>query len=111
MEKGKRLRRWERFSVSIRTKITFVLDGEVCCLFGEASDLSQGGLSLFIPRILEEGISLAMELSLPYQSKPMSIRGVIRNRDRFTYGIEFLRATAYQQHTIATLCKALQLLQ
>jgi hypothetical protein len=104
-------RRWERYQVKIRTKITLNAKGETLCFHGEASDVSQGGLRLFMPRDLESGIIVLLEFSLPYNSRAMAIRGLIRNRSGFSYGIEFLHPTVYQQETLTQLCKTLQLLQ
>jgi len=36
---------------------------------------------------------------------------VIRNRDSFTYGVEFVAVTIDQQQTIVRVCKTLELLQ
>lgn len=104
-------RRWERFAVKIRTKITLNQQGETQSFFGEASDVSQGGLRLFMPREIETGVIVLMELSLPYNSQPLAVRGLIRNRSGFNYGVEFTNATKFQQDTIAQSCKALQLMQ
>jgi len=104
-------RRWERYQVKIRTKITLNTNGETLCFYGEASDVSQGGLRLFMPRDLEPGIIVLMEFSLPYNSRVMAIRGLVRNRGGFSYGVEFMKPTAYQRDTITQLCKTLQLLQ
>jgi len=105
------LRRWERYQVKIRTRITLNLNGDTLSFSGEASDVSQGGLSLFIPRELEPGTALRMEFSLPYTSRAMVIRGIVRSRHEFTYGVEFIGATQHQQQTIAQVCKTLQILQ
>ena len=104
-------RRWERYQVKIRTKITVNTNGETLCFHGEASDVSQGGLRLFMPRDLEPGIIVLMEFSLPYNSRVMAIRGLVRNRSGFSYGVEFMNPTAYQRDTITQLCKTLQLLE
>ncbi len=104
-------RRWERYPVKIRTKITINQNGKSSLLHGEASDVSRGGLKLFIPRDLEPGFIVLMELSLPYHSQVMAIRGILRNRHGFNYGIEFVNPTQQEQDTIAKSCKALQLMQ
>ncbi len=104
-------RRWERHPVNIRIKITLSLNGESSCFHGEASDVSQGGLRLFMPRPLDPGVIILMEFSLPYNSRAMAIRGLIRNRSGFSYGVEFMNPTVYQRETISQLCKTLQLLQ
>jgi hypothetical protein len=104
-------RRWERYQVKIRIKITLNANGETVSFHGEASDVSQGGLRLFMPRDLEPGIIVLLEFSLPYNSRVMTIRGLLRNRSGFSYGVEFMNPTAYQRDTITQLCKTLQLLQ
>ncbi|MGO8797011.1 MAG: PilZ domain-containing protein [Candidatus Sulfotelmatobacter sp.] len=104
-------RRWERYAIKIRTKITISRSGKSWSIYGEATDVSRGGLKLFIPRDLESGFTILMELSLPYQSQQMAIRGILRNRSGFSYGIEFVNPTPYEQDTIAKCCKALRLMQ
>jgi len=111
MERAQSQRRWERYDVTVRTKITWSLNGEAQSISGEASDVSQGGLRMFIPRDLSLGVTLLLEFSLPYNSRVMAIRGVIRGRHGFTYGIEFISPSDYQQRAIAQLCKTLQLLR
>ncbi len=103
-------RRWERYQVKIRTKVTLNKNGETSSFYGEASDVSQGGLRLFMPRDLEPGIIVLLEFPLPYNSRVMAIRGLVRNRSGFSYGVEFMRPTVYQQETMIQLCKTLQLL-
>jgi c-di-GMP-binding flagellar brake protein YcgR len=107
----KEQRRWERYPVKIRTKITINSNGETSSFYGEATDVSRGGLKLFMPRDVAASIVLLLELALPYNSRPMAIRGIIRNRTGFSYGIEFIRISKYEQETIAQACKTLQLLK
>ena len=102
-------RRWERYQVKIRTKVTLNKEGETSSFHGEASDVSQGGLRLFLPRELDPGIIVLLEFPLPYNSRVMAIRGLVRNRSGFSYGIEFMHPTVYQQETMIQLCKTLQL--
>lgn len=97
--------------MKIRTKVTVNQKGETQSFFGEANDVSQGGLRLFMPREMETGVIVLLELSLPYNSQVLALRGLIRNRSGFSYGIEFINATRFQQDTIAQSCKALQLMQ
>lgn len=112
MEKSRpQQRRWERYAVKIRTKITVNQNGQTQSFYGEANDVSQGGLRLFMPREVETGIILLLELSLPYNSQVLAVRGLIRNRSGFSYGVEFLNTTKHEQDTISQSCKALQLMQ
>ena len=47
---------------------------------------------------------------MPYNTMQLVVRGVIRNRDGFTHGVEFLNPTDQQQQLIERTCKIFQLL-
>jgi len=104
-------RRWERYPVNLRTKITINCGGETSSFFGEATDLSHGGLKLFMPRDVAAGIIVLVELAFPYNARSVALRGMIRNRAGFSYGIEFIRINKHEQEIIDLTCKALQLLK
>ncbi len=104
-------RRWERHDVTIAVTVTTVVNGERSSFGGQACDISKGGLRLFLTRTIEPGTSLQMEFALPYDSTGLVIRGVVRNRNGFTHGIEFIRPTAYQQQMIERTCSVLALLR
>ena len=103
-------RRWLRHDVTIPVQITMLVNGETHSLSGQASDISKGGLRLFLTRAIEPGTSLKMEFVLPYSSSALMIRGLVRNRNRFTHGIEFIQPTPYQRQMIERTCKVFGLL-
>jgi len=104
-------RRWERLSVVIPVNITVFLNSERFTLRGEASDISRGGMRLFLTREFESGTSLILEFLVPYNTMEFVVRGIIRNRHGFTYGVEFLNPTVYQQQMIERTCKVFKLLR
>ena len=104
-------RRWERHNVSISVNVTTFLNNQQHNLRGEACDVSQGGMRLFLTRELEPGASVQMEFLMPYHGAELVVRGVIRNRNGFSHGIEFVSPTAYQQQLIERTCKVLGLLR
>jgi hypothetical protein len=110
-EKEGPVRRWERHDVTLSVNITTVMNGEVASFNGQACDLSKGGLRLFLTRVLELGASVQMEFKLPYYSMDLVVRGVVRNRNGFTHGVEFICATPYQQEMIERTCKVFGLLR
>jgi len=103
-------RRWPRYKAKIPVRASFSLKGESVELRGEASDISAGGMRLFLTRIVEPGSSLQLRFIVPYSSPPIVVRGVIRNRDGFTHGVEFVNPTAHQQQMIERACKTIELL-
>lgn len=103
-------RRWERQSVVIPVNVTVFLDGQRTTFRGQASDISRGGMRLFVTRELPFGTSLHLEFLIPYNTTEFILRGVVRNRDGFTHGVEFLNPTAHQQQMIDRTCKVFKLL-
>ena len=103
-------RRWERYDISIAVSVTMVVNGQRSNFRGEACNISKGGLRLFITRELELGASVILEFLIPYHATELVLRGVIRNRDGFSHGIEFLNPTLLQQDMIERTCKVIKLL-
>lgn len=103
-------RRWERHSVMIPVNITVFIDGQRSNFRGEASDISRGGMRLFLTRELPFGTSVILEFLIPYNTQEFIVRGVIRNRVGFTHGVEFLNPTPDQQQMIERTCKVFDLL-
>jgi|ERR1035438_9726709 c-di-GMP-binding flagellar brake protein YcgR len=103
-------RRWERYEISIAVNVTVFVDGQRSNFRGEACNISKGGLRLFITRELELGTSVILEFLIPYHATELILRGVIRNRDGFSHGVEFLNPTPHQQQMIERTCKVLKLL-
>ena len=109
--KGEDARKWERHAVTIPVNVTVFLNGERSTLRGQASDISRGGMRLFLARELSPGTSVTLEFLIPYNTEEFILRGAIRNRDGFTYGVEFLNLTPHQQHMIERTCKVFKLLR
>ena len=110
MREGREIRRWERYNVMISVNVTMIENGKCVRLAGQACDISKGGLRLLVTRNIEEGTNLTMQFLLPYYSNELEILGVVRNRERFTHGVEFINPTAYQQHIIERTCDVFALL-
>lgn len=103
-------RRWERHAVVIPVSVTVFLNGERLNLRGEASDISRGGMRLFLTRELEAGTSVILEFLIPYNTTEFVLRGVVRNRVGFNHGLEFLNPTPLQEQMIDRTCKVFKLL-
>ena len=104
-------RAWHRYDISIPVMATASFDGQRVELRGQASDVSRGGLRLLVTRELAPGTSLLMHFVLPYSSPQIAVRGIVRNREGFSCGIEFVSPTSYQQQMIERACKAFELLR
>ena len=94
-----------RRAVEVRIRITLDHPGKNGYWFGQANDLSEFGMSLFVPTDFEIGTIVRIEFRLPCSSQKLIIRGTIRNRDSFRYGVEFLYPTAAEREAIVRTCK------
>lgn len=113
VQKGKsaayaKTRRWRRYRVEVRVKVHLANRGAV---YGQGSDISEGGMALFMPTELEAGQTIQAELTLPYCREKVNLRGVIRNRDGFRYGVEFSVLTDHEKMMIERVCHALSMVQ
>ena len=104
-------RRSERFDLNVSVKVNVVQGGLRSTFTGEGFNLSKSGLRLFVSCALEPGTPLILEFVLPYTSTPMVLHGIIRNRQEFTYGVEFSRVSPYQQSMLERNCSVLNLLR
>ncbi len=109
-QEGKLNRRTTRFSVEMRVRISPDRGGHGYW-FGQANDISEFGMSLFVPTELEIGSVIRIEFTLPYCSQKLLLRGTIRNRTSFRYGIEFVYPTTMEREIILRTCKMMSALQ
>src|SRR3954466_2051379 len=106
-EKAKR--RWERYDVEIRVKVSVSRKSQQVSLSGTAHDISEGGMAMFVVGDLEVGETIEIDFAMPYSQRRV-LRGVVRNRDSYQYGVQFLNPTAEDRHDIVRNCRALALL-
>jgi hypothetical protein len=107
-ESFSKTRRWQRYKVEVRVKVKLPNHGAI---YGQGSDVSEGGMALFIPTELEAGQTINAELMLPYCQEKVSLRGVVRNRTGFRYGVEFSVLTDHEKVLIERVCHALAMVQ
>lgn len=106
------LRNHPRYRVDLRLKVITGIATNGRAFFGRGSDISEGGMRVFVPADLEIGESVMLELTLPYSEQKLLIRGVLRNRLGFSYGVEYSATTTLEERqVIARACKALSLVQ
>ncbi len=104
-------RRSPRYHVDVRLRLILQKDGKAQIAHGRGNDISDTGMAVFVPQelLLEERVEV--EFTLPYSRQPLRVRAVIRNRNGFRYGVEFLTLSTLQREEILKLCKTLTLLQ
>ena len=104
-------RRSQRFKVELAVKVHLSDSGRPTVALGTGSNISDGGMQLFISRNLEVGQIVTLEVSLPYRRKELTLRAVIKNRVSFNYGVEFVNPSEQDREVILQNCRVLALMQ
>ncbi len=96
-------RRWERhpFHVSVRVVVDDIADRGV--VDGRGVRLSEGGICLFALANLAVGTEVKIEFPTQRSEEPVRIRGAVRNRAVYLYGVEFLHDGAEDRRQVAQL--------
>ncbi|HXP16016.1 MAG TPA: PilZ domain-containing protein [Terriglobales bacterium] len=79
-------RRWPRHQVDLQVHVVLRNGESTVFVPGRLIEISKGGLALYAGIHLQPGDPLEVELPPPYSR----VRGTIRSRDGYCFGIEFL---------------------
>src|SRR5437588_10466730 len=104
---GNDLRSSALHKINVHLKITTTLHGARKLIPAYALNLSDSGLSAFIPAELPPGHTVEIEFSLP-RSQNVLARAVVRAINRFHYGLEFIKledAVKEQLRALALTCE------
>jgi hypothetical protein len=103
-------RRWQRHKLDLPIRLILQRDENTTnILSGRGSEISEGGILVFAGAELKTGDEIAIEFTPPFSSEPIRVRGAIRNRAGYKYGVEFLWHSLEEQETIAKFRNMLRL--
>lgn len=100
-------RRWERFRLDIKIRARFQRAGGSQIVLGNGSDVSEGGMSAYLPAELKDDEVITLELSLPYASRSLFLKAAVRYRDGYRYGLEFQEIAAAELESLKRLLQAM----
>jgi hypothetical protein len=87
------LRRWPRYKIDVPLRLIAPREDKVVIIQGRGNELNQGGMAVFAGIELKVEDVIAVEFTPPYSGQPIRVRGSVRNRQGYQYGIEFLLET------------------
>ena len=105
-ESGEALRRWTRYKIDVRLKVSFPGDSSQGAAFGRANSLSCGGIGAYIPVSIPVGTTVSLEMTFPYSATETRLDAVIRTCEGFRYGLEFTRVSDDVQALLVKNCGA-----
>lgn len=103
-QSGDVVRRWARYKIDVRLKVSFAGEGKPTSAFGRANSLSRGGLGAYIPVSIPVGTTVKLEMTFPYSSTEAKLDAVIRTCEGFRYGLEFTRVPDDVQAMLVKNC-------
>lgn len=107
---GEALRRWTRYKIDVRLKVSFPGDSKQGHAFGRANSLSRGGIGAYIPVSIPVGTTVRLEMTFPYSATEAQLDAIIRTCEGFRYGLEFTRIPDEVQAMLVKNCSAAELM-
>jgi hypothetical protein len=83
-------RRWRRHPLDVPIRVIVHSASKTSVFVGRGNELSEGGMALTAGVELKTGEQAEIEFTPPYSGGPIRIRGVVRNRAGYRYGMEFV---------------------
>lgn len=102
-------RRGDRQKVDFRVQVQYFNKGNAESAHGRGSDLSEGGMAVYAAAEIEEGQHIKVEFTLPYPRRQFTIEAVVRNKQGYRYGLEFVALSSLQREDIKKLCETTSL--
>jgi len=106
--KSEKDRQFRRHKIDVSVRIKTWRGGAFQFVEGRGSDVSEGGMALSVPTVLQLGESVTIEVTLPYSEHPLMLTGVVRNINGERHGMEFTGLREQQRDSITRLCETLE---
>ncbi len=90
MEQEANRRRWERRPFDAPLRLVMDQSTGKAAVEARGVRLSPGGICLFAAANLPVGSDIKVEFNNPRTHEPVRVRGKVRNRTVYLYGVEFL---------------------
>jgi len=103
-------RRGPRHKVDFRIRLMYSRDGAIDSAHGHGSDLGEGGMAVYAATELTEGMHVKVELTLPYSRRVLWLEAIVRNKQGYRYGLEFLTLSSSQREEIARFCQTISVM-
>lgn len=103
-------RRWPRLQLDVPVRVIIQTPEKTVIRDGRGRELSEGGMCFSAGVELRIGDQVQVEFTPAYSGHPIRVRAVARNRDGYSYGVEFVASSDHERHEIAYLRENLQTL-
>ena len=84
-------RRWARYRARIVACVIAQKQKKAVIVSGHGSELNHGGMTVFAGIELAINDQIKIIFTPPYGGEPLTFQCVVRDRNGYTYGVEFIR--------------------
>ncbi|HEX4542598.1 MAG TPA: PilZ domain-containing protein [Candidatus Acidoferrum sp.] len=105
-----RRRRWRRHHLDVPIRVIVHRAEKTSVFVGRGNELGEGGLAITAGVELKTGDAAEIEFTPPYSGVPIRIRGVVRNRAGYRYGMEFVAESEREEEQVDRLKSMLRVL-
>ncbi len=102
-------RRFPRHQLDVRILVHTFRDGATTTIWGRSNMLGQEGIGATLTGDLEVSEVVGLEFSVPLSPQPIKLRGIVRYKNGFQYGFEFLAVDPAQRQALTRACEILPL--
>jgi PilZ domain len=103
MEQSVNQRRWQRYPFDASVRVVVDHSAEATVVDGRGVRFSEGGICLFAAANLPVGSQVKVEFRTSRMDEPVRVRGKVRNRSVYLYGVEFLSERSEDRQQLARL--------
>jgi hypothetical protein len=103
-------RRWPRHRLDIPIRVIVQTPERTKLYDGRGNELNEGGMAVTAGVELEVGREVSVEFTPAYTGVPIRVRGVVRNRTGYRYGVEFATKNGEELDQVTRLRSLLQTL-
>lgn len=98
-----RRRRWRRHHLDVPIRVIVHTPSKTSVFVGRGNELSEGGMAVTAGVELKTGDEAEIEFTPPYSGGPIRIRGIVRNRAGYRYGMEFVAEGEREKESVDRL--------
>lgn len=102
-------RRFPRHQIDVRMLVHIFRAGVTTTIWGRSTMIGKEGIGGTLTGDLEMGEVVGLEFTVPLCQHPVKLRAIVRYKNGFQYGFEFLAVDTMQRIAIERACEILPL--
>jgi PilZ domain len=106
-EKELAVRRWKRLQIDMPVCVIVTHGNKTTLTRGRLKNISEDGVAIFAGVELRIDAEVFVEFTPAFEGSPMRVCGVVRHRQGYVYGLEFMPRDTREESDLASLKRLL----